>query len=677
MVRSNPPVGLEDPFTGPPAASSLPRPTLTYPAAPMNALGRTQYSRLNSAKSRKSTGVEGKKASTNPASRITSLSDGLEDPFTGPSAGSMSSHQSATHPISQQFMGSFSQTYTSRLDSLSQQSTVEDNQAVPPFLRTPSPAAGMNGPFTGPPSASMSSQNSSSHPFTQQRMSAFNQVLVSHLKQPKTPQSSGADSNDASTHPPQLSRFTMRSNFPVSSIISARNRLAEQRSLPENLMDSRHLSIRSNGQQSSTPAALSASADPSRPASQQSGQQSMPAASQMAPSSNSVFPHQVTNTVSLNLAIHPAVQQNTATNNAIMANIVSSSSLFVAPVPAVHHLAVQPLPRPFLATFAPFTRLPTELQQEIWSIAIAVQYYKEKRFLRIAPDSGSLERTDDDSEDAQIRIISDIHRRPRLVPSLLHACHYSRKEAIKGYELWGCANPVTYEPNGAKVYVKVEIDSFFFGDAELGDFWALHTFINESTSDSASADDTARTKFIEQIGLIKHFTFDNELWNQLLEYEALWLANLDSCSQLTVAIRNPNHEQLDKDFALSFMKTIVPNTFREESARVILAVTRRALGASARDLRAMNWPENGNLELNVKSLSMGTSIGNTPEDETFLEDALIEGNRAGVVSDQYLEARLAMMNHRAPPPAPPAAPAPAPAPAPAAAAAAPVTAPNI
>lgn len=91
----------------------------------------------------------------------------------------------------------------------------------------------------------------------------------------------------------------------------------------------------------------------------------------------------------------------------------------------------------------------------------------EKRFLRVAPDSESLERNDNDSEVAQIRIISDIHRRPRLVPSLLHACHYSRKEAIKGYELWGCADPVTYEANSAKVYVKVDIDSFFFGDADL------------------------------------------------------------------------------------------------------------------------------------------------------------------------------------------------------------------
>ncbi|KAH9221512.1 hypothetical protein DL95DRAFT_381791 [Leptodontidium sp. 2 PMI_412] len=197
-----------------------------------------------------------------------------------------------------------------------------------------------------------------------------------------------------------------------------------------------------------------------------------------------------------------------------MATIARSSPLFVAPVPAVHQLPAQALPRPFLTTFASFPRLPTELQQEIWSVAIAVQYYMEKRFLRVAPDSESLERNDNDSEVAQIRIISDIHRRPRLVPSLLHACHYSRKEAIKGYELWGCADPVTYEANSAKVYVKVDIDSFFFGDADLGDFWALHTFINESEPDDATADDTARTKFIEQIGLIKHFTFDNELWNQ-------------------------------------------------------------------------------------------------------------------------------------------------------------------
>ncbi|KAL5320838.1 hypothetical protein ACEPPN_011648 [Leptodophora sp. 'Broadleaf-Isolate-01'] len=672
MARTNPPVGLEDPFTGPPAASSLPRPAPTHHAAPMNALGRTQSSRLNSSKTRKSTVVEGKMASTHPASRTTSPSDGLEGPFTGSPAVSMPSRRSSTHPVPQQTMGAFSQASAPRVNSSKiQQSNVEDNKAVHSFVQTASPAAGLDDPFTEPTAASTSSHQSTAHIVTQQGIITFNQVLASHLKQPKTGQSSGADSNDASAHLPQLSRFTMRSNLPVSSIISAMNRLDQQRSLPENLMDSRHLSIRSNVGQSSIPTSMSASAGL---ASQQAGQQSLITASQMVSSSStSVLPQQVANPAPLDVSIRPAVQQQTtATINAAMATIARSSPLFVAPVPAVHQLPAQALPRPFLTTFASFPRLPTELQQEIWSVAIAVQYYMEKRFLRVAPDSESLERNDNDSEVAQIRIISDIHRRPRLVPSLLHACHYSRKEAIKGYELWGCADPVTYEANSAKVYVKVDIDSFFFGDADLGDFWALHTFINESEPDDATADDTARTKFIEQIGLIKHFTFDNELWNQLLEYEALWLANLDSCNQLTVAIRNPNHEQLDKDFALSFMKTIVPNTFREESARVILAVTRRALAASARDLRDLNWPENGNLELNVKSLAMGTSIGNTPEDETHLEDVLIEGNRAGIVTDQYLEARLAMMNHRAPPPAAPPAPAPAPAPA-----EAPVTAPVV
>lgn len=102
-----------------------------------------------------------------------------------------------------------------------------------------------------------------------------------------------------------------------------------------------------------------------------------------------------------------------------------------------------------------------------WSIAIAFQYYKEKRLLRVAPDPKSLDRTDDDAEDAQLRIISDIHRRPRLVPSLLHVCQYTRNEASKGYELWGCADPITYEKNNSKVYVKVDIDAFFFGDADL------------------------------------------------------------------------------------------------------------------------------------------------------------------------------------------------------------------
>jgi len=55
----------------------------------------------------------------------------------------------------------------------------------------------------------------------------------------------------------------------------------------------------------------------------------------------------------------------------------------------------------------------------------------------------------------------------------------------------------------------------------------------------------------------------------VLEYDSLWLANLDSTNQITVAIRNPNHEQFRKDYALSHLKLIVQSTFAEEAAQII------------------------------------------------------------------------------------------------------------
>ncbi|KAI6714500.1 hypothetical protein JHW43_003014 [Diplocarpon mali] len=249
--------------------------------------------------------------------------------------------------------------------------------------------------------------------------------------------------------------------------------------------------------------------------------------------------------------------------------------------------------------FTVFKKLPLEMQYMIWSIAIATQH-QEKRLLRVARDSPTLERTIDNATTARLLIISDIYRRKRLVPTLLHTCKYSRQEALKNYELWGCVDPLTFEMNKASVYVKLDIykDIFFFGDAPVEDFWLLDTLINSSSPSSAKADDEARHIMLPQLSYIKHFAFDWELWCEILETEALWLCNLDSAKEITVAIRNPNHEQSEVDYALCRLRSVQPGTWPDESIKFTIATLSMDNSASE-------------------------ALGNTAKDELYLEEVLV------------------------------------------------------
>ncbi|XMA20648.1 hypothetical protein WAI453_013439 [Rhynchosporium graminicola] len=517
----------------------------------------------------------------------------------------------------------------------------------------PAPPIGLEDPFVRPPAALTAFPRDATHPDIGQRMRALSHTSLSRLNSAKIRRGSESASPGSRKTPPIYS-------FVRSSSLKQLNNVSVSTSSLVSLNISPLHTINPAGSSAGTRKGPDLS-----PASRSKVQQSLIQAGISASShfNYSIGPALLSKPIRVapippshtvqrengptsppSISVHSTTPQHgLISTEFVVMNDGPISPL--TPVQAIHHCPARPPSTgPYLEQFTLFGDLPAELQQEIWSIAISVQYYNEKRFLRVAPDSESLERTDDESTDAQLRIISDVHRRPRMVPTLLHACHYSRKEAIKGYELWGCADPITYEDNDAKIYVKMDIDAFFFGDADLENFWVFHTLMNESEPETEDADDTARTNFVEQIGMIKHFTFDYELWIQILEYDALWLANFDSANQLTIAVRNPNHEDLKKDYALRFMRPVIPGTFRNEAARIISAMTFRYLGESRHELSEMNWPESGRLQINVRSLSTGPSIGNSAEDEYLLEDVLIEGNRSGLISDRYLESRLTVIH---------------------------------
>ncbi|KAL2065041.1 hypothetical protein VTL71DRAFT_4181 [Oculimacula yallundae] len=566
----------------------------------------------------------------------------------------------------------FSDVFGIRVDTAFLEITQKKCVELKGYHAQPRPPPGIDDPLTRPPITSRPSSHHAPRPNAHPIMHSLSHSLNSRLRSAKTLESNKRITTGSKKTPPMYT-FTrtfpsgQTSNSPKPTRRFALSALLSDaiKNLHENLignqMGPQSPGIRSNVRQSSMAARMSSSPNITSPThrsmvSTTDRMVSSSSRSTIGQKSNPEAPLPASATC-------PTQQQDLARINHNL-NLPGPTSP-ITPVPAVHQLPAglrrQP-PVTYLSHFSLFPNLPLGLQQEIWSIAIAHQQYKEKRFLRVAPDSESLGRTDDESHGAQLRIISDLHRRPRLVPSLLHACQYSRRQAIQGYELWGCADPITYEEHRAKVYVKTDVDCFFFGDADLGDFWVFDTFLKESESETENADDTARINFMRQIGQIKHFSFDYELWIQMLEYEALWLANLDSATKLTIAVRNPNHEELRKDYALCFLRNVIPQTFRDEAARIIIAMTLRSLHASSPDFRNMDWPSNGTLQISVRSLSMCNSTGSTPEDESYLEDVLIEGNRFGLISDQYLAARLSMMHQGPPPPPPPPAPAPVPTP---------------
>ncbi|KAI9053545.1 hypothetical protein LZ554_002500 [Drepanopeziza brunnea f. sp. 'monogermtubi'] len=376
--------------------------------------------------------------------------------------------------------------------------------------------------------------------------------------------------------------------------------------------------------------------------------------------------------MSMPFAMPPETLVAHSVDNDDIEDVYQYRSCFGPRQPAYHHLPWGVAPSPGLnhgyppmayaamssdiqdRTFPNFPKLPPELQQKIWNIAIEFQY-QEKRFLRVAPDDTKLKRTKQAAEDVQLLIIADIYRRPRLIPSLLHVCAYTRKKARKGYVLWGCADPGTYTKNDAKIYVKPEVDTFFFGDADVEDFWLLKTLIDESRPEDAETDDIARCSLSSQISDIKHFCFDWGLWFCILDTDLLWLVDLDSVNELTVAFRNPNRgtdslhtEVPHTDYALCSIRPIMPNSVRAECAEIAEMMTQRNFRDSKADLKEMNWSVDG-FRFRYASFSMDNEVGhlfgNTVEDEHCLEDLLRVAHGDGLITEQYLDARLKFMSY--------------------------------
>ncbi|KAH7417269.1 hypothetical protein BKA64DRAFT_295430 [Cadophora sp. MPI-SDFR-AT-0126] len=365
--------------------------------------------------------------------------DGLEDPFTGPrTASTRSSRTAAVRARGQQTMSALSQTLSSRLNSAKAQSApAQDHKASSDFPPCPRSPVAIN-----PVERSGSSMVPSLNVTLGARPTA--PIRSFSASQPPSSRTNVSDTHGALRG---SASSLSTSSSPVNSNTA---QMGPQRSISGPSEVSSQPSLRSNVRKSSIAINQPAPDGVTQPA---------------APVAR---PRPSTNVIAQCPSSSPTSQRGPGSETPTRMLAQGQSSSPVPTVAAVHEMPPLPAGRvPYLKGFTVFPNLPTELQQEIWSIAIAVQYHKEKRFLRVAPDPKTLDRTDDDAEVAQLRIIADIHRRPRLVPSLLHVCQYTRNEAIKGYELWGCADPITYEKNHAMVYVKVDIDTFFFGDADL------------------------------------------------------------------------------------------------------------------------------------------------------------------------------------------------------------------
>lgn len=119
----------------------------------------------------------------------------------------------------------------------------------------------------------------------------------------------------------------------------------------------------------------------------------------------------------------------------------------------------QPAPPLLLSTFSLFSKLPPELQAQIWVFAACAIPSAKFQIQRMR-----LSRKRD-PVDPSLHASFTIIRNPDIPPhSLLYACAGSREAFLKthGYLTWPCASPSTYKKQGKYTYIRKADDIFYF-----------------------------------------------------------------------------------------------------------------------------------------------------------------------------------------------------------------------
>ncbi|KAH7412783.1 hypothetical protein BKA64DRAFT_337492 [Cadophora sp. MPI-SDFR-AT-0126] len=192
-------------------------------------------------------------------------------------------------------------------------------------------------------------------------------------------------------------------------------------------------------------------------------------------------------------------------------------------------------------TFHSFKALPNEIKHQIWNYTCKEEARNNARIQRIAKDP--LDEVKLLSKPLELRILAQKRYR---VPSLLHVCRDSRLEAKCHWNLWRCAEPLTYHDDGTFIYVSKEHDTFYFADGVPTDFWILSSFVGipEDIPNIEEED----TKKIEKLWRecakdINHFAVDWWCWLKATTFcDWTWMGGFGLSEQgdLTIVIKNPH-----------------------------------------------------------------------------------------------------------------------------------------
>jgi hypothetical protein len=164
---------------------------------------------------------------------------------------------------------------------------------------------------------------------------------------------------------------------------------------------------------------------------------------------------------------------------------------------------------PPLTSFSLFPDLPTELQRQIWQIAIVSEAEESApRNQRIAPDPPEFKRELGGDEKIQLSIINQPHE----LPTLLQVCSTSRECAERIYTRWP-------RYSGGYIYVDKARDIFHFAEKEFRRFWLLGALHARNVAHATISDHIALSCFKDQVNGVRHLAFDFQIWKDLQQKE--------------------------------------------------------------------------------------------------------------------------------------------------------------
>jgi hypothetical protein len=200
---------------------------------------------------------------------------------------------------------------------------------------------------------------------------------------------------------------------------------------------------------------------------------------------------------------------------------------------------------------------------------------------------------------------------------------------MKSYTLWPCTSSYGFRRDETYIYVNKAHDTFYFSgrDTEIEDFWYLTATTEELHQPE---EHTARFRFFDAIGGVRHIGLDWELWLDALGDEdcrVLWMSDLifrnSGCQQLTIGIHNDSSPLLNRRLRDTYhLRSITPGTLRAKCASFITDWIKAELETLVLLLEKKFQQDYSLPELQVVDLSSNKNE-DSPKDSDYLDSIML------------------------------------------------------